>query len=64
MDLERQVVVQVREGNPVLCAHRLTNDDLVDIIEFVPIFISAREHFKYIYNGYGNYIGFNVQTVN
>lgn len=39
MDMERERVVEVREGDPVLCPQRLTDDDLVDVIEFIPIFV-------------------------
>ena len=38
--LEGNVVVQVREGNAVLCTHWLSDDDLVDVVELVPVFIS------------------------
>jgi len=41
MDLERDVVVEVRECNAVLSAYWLTNDNLVDVIEFIPVFVSA-----------------------
>ena len=41
MNLKWYVVVQIREGNPVLSSDWLTNDDLVDVIEFIPILISA-----------------------
>lgn len=37
----RQVVVQVWEGNFVLCPDGLTDDDFVNVIELVPVFISA-----------------------
>ena len=39
MDLERDVIVEIREGYPVLCPHWLSDDDLVDIIELIPVFI-------------------------
>lgn len=39
----RQVVVQVGESDFVLCPDRLTDDDLVDVVELVPVFISAGE---------------------
>ena len=41
MDLERNIVVEVRESNAVLSADRLSDDDLVDVIELVPVLISA-----------------------
>lgn len=34
-----KVVVQVRESNLVFCADRLPDDDLINIIEFIPVFI-------------------------
>ena len=37
MNMERQAVVQVGEGNAVLSTHWLTNDDLINIIELIPI---------------------------
>lgn len=43
MNVVRQVVVQVGEGNFVLCPDRLTDDDLVDVVELIPVFISAGE---------------------
>lgn len=36
-----QVVVQVWEGNFVLCPDGLTDDDFVNVIELVPVFIPA-----------------------
>jgi len=39
VDLERIRVVQIGKGYAVLGAHRLANDDLVDVIEFVPVFV-------------------------
>lgn len=38
-----QVVVQVWEGNFVLCPDGLTDDDFVNVIKLIPIFISARD---------------------
>lgn len=37
-----QVVIQVRESNFVLRSYWLADDDLVDVIELIPVFISAR----------------------
>lgn len=34
-----KVVVQVRESNLVFRADRLPDDDLINIIEFIPVFI-------------------------
>jgi len=42
MDLERDVVVEVRECNAVLGTDRLSNDDLVDVVEFIPVFVSTQ----------------------
>lgn len=39
-----QVVVQVRECDLVLCSYWLADDDLVDVVELIPVFISARNH--------------------
>lgn len=39
VDVVRKVVVQVRESNLVFSADRLPDDDLVNIIEFIPVFI-------------------------
>lgn len=36
-----KVVVQVRESNLVLCPNWLSDDDLVDIVKLVPVFIST-----------------------
>ena len=34
-----QAIVQVGKCNPVLSSHWLSNNDLVNVIEFIPIFI-------------------------
>lgn len=39
VDMVRKVVVQVRKSNLVFSADRLPDDDLVNIIEFIPIFV-------------------------
>ena len=39
MNVEGERVVEIREGDPVLCPQRLTDDDLVDVIKLIPIFI-------------------------
>ena len=41
--MERQTVVEEGEGDAVLCADRLPDDDLVDVIELIPILFSAAE---------------------
>lgn len=38
-----QVVVQVGEGDFVLRPDRLSDDDFVDVIELIPVFIPAGE---------------------
>lgn len=43
-----QVVVQVREGNLVLRPDGLPNDDLVDVVELVPVFVPMKREFKRI----------------
>lgn len=43
MDVVWQVVVQVGEGDFVLCPDRLSDDDLVDVIELIPVFIPVGE---------------------
>ena len=39
----RQVVVQVGEGDFVLCPDGLSDDDFIDVIELIPVFIPAGE---------------------
>lgn len=39
----RQVIVQVGKGDFVLCPDRLSDDDLVDVVELIPVFIPAGE---------------------
>ena len=39
MYLEGYVVEEVREGNSVLCSDGLADDNLVNIIELIPVFI-------------------------
>ena len=41
MNLIWDAVVEVRERNAVLSAHRLAYNDLVDVVELVPVFVSA-----------------------
>lgn len=43
VDVVWQVVVQVGESDFVLCPDGLTDDDLVDVIELIPVFISVGE---------------------
>lgn len=40
MNEERHVVVEVRKSDSILCSHRLTNDDLVNVVKLVPVLIS------------------------
>ncbi len=34
-----QIVVQIWECDPILCSDRLTNNDLVDVIELIPVIL-------------------------
>lgn len=43
VNMMRQVVVQVWKGNFVFCPDGLTDDNFVNVIELVPVFISAVE---------------------
>ena len=40
VDVEGEGVVEVGERYTVLCPHGLTDDDLVDVIELIPVLIS------------------------
>ena len=42
VDVERHAVVEVGEGNTVLSTYRLPDDNLVDVVELIPIFISEK----------------------
>lgn len=46
VDKERKTVVEVGEGNAVLGPHRLTDDDLVNVIELIPILFSGTTKIK------------------
>ena len=46
--LERQVVVQIWECDPVFAADGLPDDDLVDVVKLVPILVSATKTRAYI----------------
>ena len=48
--MQREAVVEVGEGDAVLGPDRLTNDDLVDIVELVPVLLSGRMEWK-MWNG-------------
>ena len=48
MDLVGQIVIQIGEGYPVFRSHRLSDNDFVDVIKLVPIFISEKNKL-YIY---------------
>ena len=39
MDMEREGVVEVGEGDTVLRTKRLTNDNLVDVIKLIPVLV-------------------------
>ena len=41
--MKRQAVVQVGKGNPVLRPHWLSDDDLVDVIEFIPVLVTRQQ---------------------
>ena len=43
MDLEGDVVVEVGEGDAVLRPHRLTNDDLIDVVKLIPVLVPVEE---------------------
>ena len=60
--LEGDVVVEVREGDAVLGTNRLSNDDLVDVIELIPVLIPAscdrtRHSFRITWH-----LSFNIQS--
>lgn len=38
-----KVVIQVRKSNLVLSTNRLTDDDLINIVKFIPVFIPRTE---------------------
>jgi len=42
MNVVRQVVVQVRKGDAVLRSDRLPNDNFVDVVKLVPVFIPGK----------------------
>ena len=44
----RKVVVEVGKSDSVFCPDWLTNDNLVDVIEFVPIFIPVENSYESI----------------
>ena len=54
VDIEWQTVVEVREGNTVLCADRLANYDLVDVIKLVPILFPALNIFSTMLLNWGS----------
>ena len=39
MHMQGHRVVQVRECDAILCPHRLSDYDLVDVVKLIPIFI-------------------------
>lgn len=45
-----QVVVQVGEGNFVFCPDGLTDDDFVNVIELIPVLISAGDETELEYS--------------
>lgn len=44
MDLVGQTVVQVRKGDAIFRSDWLTNDDLIDVIKFIPVLIPEKIH--------------------
>lgn len=56
--IKREAIVEVGKGNAVLSSDWLSDDDLVDVIELIPVFISEEEKEKIkrvytcIHNGY------------
>lgn len=40
MDEKWHVVIEVWESDSILCSDRLTNYNFVDVVEFIPIFVS------------------------
>ena len=66
MDIEWQAVVEIGKGDSVLCSDRLTDNDFVDVIEFVPIFLShpqlfLHEGFEFRSPGDGEVEGFGCE---
>ena len=55
-----QVVVQVGEGNFVLCPDGLSDDDFVDVIELIPVFIPAGKIYQLRQNIYTNIYTHNL----
>jgi hypothetical protein len=55
-------VVQVREGDAVLRSDGLANDDLVDVVELVPIFVTNTEDVKQIRNKRTSRLGRAART--
>lgn len=43
MDVMWQVIVQVGESDFVLCPDGLSDDDFVDVVELIPVFIPVGE---------------------
>lgn len=43
MHIMGHIIVEVWECNPVFCANWLTDDNLVDIIKLIPVFIPIKK---------------------
>lgn len=43
MYVVRQIVIQVRKSDSVLCSDRLANNNLVDVIELIPVLVPERK---------------------
>ena len=58
MDFVGQAIIQVGKCNPVLSSYWLSNNDLVNVIEFIPIFIMevhiSNQRFKFRSSRNGN----------
>lgn len=42
MDIMGHIIIKVWECNPILCTNWLTDDNLVDIVELIPVFIPIK----------------------
>lgn len=43
MDIMGHVIVEVWECNPIFCTNWLTDDNLVDIVELIPVLIPIKQ---------------------
>ena len=42
MNRKWQIVIKIGESNAIFCTDGLTNDNLVDVIEFIPVFVPKK----------------------